>query len=65
MNTDADRPLLMSVPKAAEMLGIAPSTLYGLLRAGELRSVVVGESRRMIAVAELHRYIDERTVVGL
>ena len=51
------RPLLLGVEEAAVMLGIGRSTLYGLLRRGELRAIHIGRSTRL-TMAELERYVD-------
>ena len=47
---------LLSIRRAAEMLSLGHSKTYELLRAGELRSVKIGRSRR-IPVAEIAAYV--------
>jgi len=48
--------LLLTVPQAAEMLGVGRSTVYGLISGGALNSVRVGGSRR-IPVPALQAYV--------
>lgn len=48
--------LLLTVPQAANRLGISRSTLYLLLRNGDITAIKIGRSVR-IAVAELERWI--------
>jgi len=50
------KPLLVSVEKAADMLGIGRTLCYQLIACGELESVVI-RGRRLIPVAVLHAYI--------
>lgn len=45
-----------SPAEAAEALGLCRATIYNLINAGELRSVVIGRSRR-IPAAELDRLL--------
>lgn len=47
---------LLSPAEAADVLGIARSTLYREIQAGRLRSIKVG-SRRLIATSHLAEYI--------
>jgi len=50
--------LLLTVEQAKRALGIGRSHLYKVLARGELKSVKIGGSRRIPAVA-LDRYIEE------
>lgn len=50
-------PLLLTVPEAAEMLGISRSKTYELLSTGVLASVRIGSARR-VPRSSLIRYID-------
>jgi len=50
------RELLVTVDEAARRLSIAHSTLYPLIRRGELASVRIGRSRR-IAVQDLDDFV--------
>jgi excisionase family DNA binding protein len=51
-------PLLLRPQEAAGVLAIGRSTLYDLLRSGELPSVRIGCCRRIPAVA-LQQYVDQ------
>ena len=53
---DADR-LLVTPAEAARRLSLARSTVYQLVLTGELESIKVGRSRRVLASA-LTEYID-------
>jgi excisionase family DNA binding protein len=54
--------LLVSVDRAAEMLGIGRTATYGLVARGELPAVRIGRSRR-VAIADLVEFV-ERLRVG-
>ena len=51
--------LAWSVADAARRLGLGRTTVWNLVRAGELRSFTV-ERRRLIPEAELVRFVEER-----
>jgi excisionase family DNA binding protein len=44
-------PLLYTVPQITEMLSIGRTAAYELIKSGRLRSVKIGNSRRIPAVA--------------
>lgn len=48
--------------EVAEMLGIAPSTLYRYMNAGEIRSLKVG-GRRFISMTAVNAFVDASRVV--
>jgi excisionase family DNA binding protein len=50
-------PLLFPIRMAAHRAGIGRDAMYALVRAGRIRSITVG-SKRLIPVAELHRWIE-------
>jgi excisionase family DNA binding protein len=50
--------LLLTVPEAAEALGISRSKLYQLLSAGAIRSIRIDGSRR-VPVEALTAYINQ------
>jgi excisionase family DNA binding protein len=50
--------LLLTVPEAAEALGISRSKLYQLLSAGTIRSIRIDGSRR-VPVEALNHYINQ------
>ena len=52
-------PLLLTVDRAAQKLGICRDFMYRLLARGEMRSVKIGRSRR-VPVGELEAYIARR-----
>jgi excisionase family DNA binding protein len=52
-----DRPLLLTVRQAADLVGVGRTTMYKLMSAGELPSVHVGASRR-VPLASLYDYVE-------
>lgn len=54
------RPLTVSV--AADRLGLAPSTVYGLVREGKLRTIDTGTSRVLIPASEVDRLLGGRII---
>jgi excisionase family DNA binding protein len=52
----ANDPLLLTPEEAAQILRIGRTTLYALMKAGELRPVHIGRSCRL-SRAELDRYV--------
>jgi excisionase family DNA binding protein len=54
MNSDR---LLLSVEEAGEVIGVGRSTMYELLRAGEVESVRIGRCRR-VPYSVLVAYVD-------
>src|SRR3712207_3751334 len=53
----ASSPLLLTPEEAATVLRIGRTTIYGLMKAGELRPVHIGRSCR-VPRAELERYVN-------
>ncbi len=55
--------LLLTVEEATQMLGVGRTTLFGLLRSGQLASVRIGAARRVSveAIEELVDQLTERT----
>jgi len=51
-------PILFTPKQAASVLSISRSSVYNLLRSGELGSIRIGRSRR-IAQVHMNRYIDQ------
>jgi excisionase family DNA binding protein len=62
---NASKPLPLVVPpiEASRLLRCCLSTLYSLIRRGELDSYTDGKMRR-ITVASIHNYIDRRLAAG-
>lgn len=58
-----DRPLTIRVDAAAQILGISRSSVYAMIAAGELPSVLIGRSRR-VPYRQLEEWVEEH-VVGL
>ena len=52
----AGEPLLLTPEKAAEVLRLGRTTVYALMKSGELRPVHIGRSCRL-SRAELERYV--------
>ena len=50
--------VLVTVPEAARRLALSRSTLYRLIRQGQLRTIRVGRARR-VPVTELVRFAEE------
>lgn len=52
-------PLLLTLEESAVMLRLAPNTVAGLIRRGQIRCVIVGGQRRIrrIPTEELNRYV--------
>ena len=53
---DQAEPLLLTPEEAAALLRVGRTTVYGLMKAGELRPVHIGRSCRL-SRAELERYV--------
>jgi excisionase family DNA binding protein len=49
--------LLVKPGEASELMGVSRSTIYELMRSGDLDSVLIRSSRR-IPVAAIERYIE-------
>ena len=52
--------LLVTVEEAAAMLSLGRTLTWALVRKGELRSIRVGKTRRVI-VSSLHEYIERQS----
>lgn len=59
----SDRPLLVSVERAAEMLSVHRTTVYDLLRSQQLPSIKWGR-RRLISVDALHEFVSACAASG-
>lgn len=42
-------PLVYAPKRAAELLGVHPNTIYGLIKSGRLKSVKIGRAHRIPA----------------
>ena len=56
--------LLVTVVEAAEALHLGRSTIYDLVKSGELKMVKIGRAAR-IPVAELRAFVGRRTDDGV
>lgn len=57
--TDSPAPLLLTITQAASVLGISRTTVYELLKDGELHAIHIRRSSR-ISQDELARFVRER-----
>ena len=57
--TATQRRLAVGVNEASAMAGVGRSTVYNLIASGDLPSFTIG-CRRMIRVADLEQFINER-----
>lgn len=60
---EANPPLAHRIPDACNRLGIGRSTLYELIKAGEVRVIKIG-SRSLIPEADLQKLIASRLAVA-
>jgi excisionase family DNA binding protein len=60
-SSQKEQALLVSIATAAAMLGRSKSGVFKLMQSGELKALKCGR-RTMIAVAEIHRYIESLPV---
>jgi excisionase family DNA binding protein len=61
--TAQETKLLVTVEEAAAMLSLGRTLTWALVRKGELRSIRVGKSRRVI-VSSLHEYIERQSAAA-
>ncbi|TAK70476.1 MAG: DNA-binding protein [Actinomycetota bacterium] len=57
-------PILLTPEQAARVLGLGRTTVYALMRDGELRSVRLGRSRR-IPYASLVEFVERITTLAI
>ncbi len=50
---DIDKPLCISVPAAAKLLGISRNTGYTMVKMGQLPVIICGKRRLLVPVAAL------------
>lgn len=63
-NTGAVQPLAVSVPVAAAMIGVSRDFVFGLIRDGEIESMLLGPRTRRIPVAAIHDYMQRKSTKG-
>jgi excisionase family DNA binding protein len=56
-----DMKVLVSIEEAAAMLSLGRTLAWNLVRSNELRSVKIGNTRRVV-VASLHEYVGRQLV---
>lgn len=54
------KPLAVSVPRAAELLGLSKTTVWGFVKSGDLVSAKLGR-RVLIPVVSLESFLKEAT----
>jgi excisionase family DNA binding protein len=54
------RPIGVSIPQAAKMLGVSKKTFYPLIREGKVRTIKIGR-RVLVSVQSLHEFVDGKT----
>ncbi|HDS1674846.1 helix-turn-helix domain-containing protein [Stenotrophomonas maltophilia] len=59
ISTNALDPLLHRIPDACRRLSVSRTTLYELIKAGEIRSVKIG-TRSLIPEVDLQRVLSSR-----
>lgn len=55
--------LTLSVPEAAEAIGVSPSKMYQIIRSKGFPVIVVG-GRRLVPVKGLERWVEEQAEKG-
>jgi excisionase family DNA binding protein len=55
--------LLLTIPQAAQALNVGRSVLYELLLAGDIASIKIGRSRRIV-LASLQDFVARRASIG-
>lgn len=63
MNHQAPAPLAHRIPDACRRLGVGRSSLYELIKSGEIRSIKIG-SRTLIPEEDLQRIVSDRLKPG-
>lgn len=63
VSQDCAAPLTHRIPDACRRLGVGRSTLYELIKSGELRTVKIG-TRTLIPEADLQKVITSRLEVA-
>ena len=54
---------LLAVPDVARLLSVGRSTVYSLINLGEIETVKVAKTRRVLVVS-VHQYIERQRKVG-
>ena len=56
---NAHTPLAHQIPEACNRIGIARTSIYALIKSGEIKSIKIG-ARTLIPETELQRFIAKR-----
>jgi len=59
IDTDTMTPLAHPILQACKRIGVAKTSIFALIKAGQLRSIKIG-SRTLIPESELQRFISDR-----
>lgn len=59
----SQRALLMTIEQAATLLCVSRSTIYSLMNSGQLPSVKIGTSRRILT-EDIERYVGDLTYIA-
>lgn len=57
VDTTPTKPLAVSLPEAARLLGISKSLAYKLAETGEIPTIPLGERRKIVPMAALEKII--------
>lgn len=55
--TEEPKPLAVSLPEAARLLGISKSLAYKLATSGEIPTIALGERRKIVPMAAIEKLI--------
>lgn len=55
--TEPSKPLAVSLPEAARLLGISKSLAYKLAASGEIPTIGMGERRKIVPMAAIEKLI--------
>jgi excisionase family DNA binding protein len=60
MTTSNDEPLAYTVPAVAALLQVSRTTVYELIRTGELPAIKIGRKSRRVTKAAVDTYLADR-----
>jgi excisionase family DNA binding protein len=53
-------PLLLRIEEVAAALSVCPSTVYNLIRAGQLPAVRIGKREKRVPAAAVRQWVEDR-----
>lgn len=59
VNTTTPKPLAVSLPEAARLLGISKSLAYKLAQTGEIPTIPMGERRKIVPMVALEKLVKQ------